>query len=272
MKPETRNSKLESARRIACCVFREIHGKASQEFTKHGTRNTAFSDFGFRAGGFTLLEVLLAVVIFAIVLVAIHGVFYGAIRLRNKTTDALEEAVPLQHAVAIIKRDLASIVAPGGTLSGQLQTTPVANTLTPSATTGQQVSPDFYTATGAINDATPWGDIQKVTYYLAEPTNNAAGKDLLRSVSRNLLPVLTEQPEQQWLMSGVQDVTFLFYDGTEWVNSWDSTTQETPLPQAIKVQIQLVTGQTQPVQNSPIEIVVPVDVQARTNQTQQASQ
>jgi len=222
--------------------------------------------------GFTLIEVLLAVAIFAIVLLAIHGVFYGAIRLRNKTTDALEEAVPLQHTVAIIKRDLANIVAPGGTLSGQLQTTPVANTLTPTSTAGQQVSPDLYTATGNINDTAPWGDIQKVTYYLAEPTNNTAGKDLLRSVSRNLLPVLTDQPEQQWLMSGVQDVTFLFYDGTQWVNSWDSTTQETPLPQAIKVQIQLVSGRTEPVPSPAIEIVVPLDVRARTNQTQQASQ
>lgn len=219
-----------------------------------------------------MIEVLLAVVVFAIVLLAIHGVFYGAIRLRNKTTDALEEAVPLQHTVAIIKRDLANIVAPGGTLSGQLQTTPVANTLTPTSTAGQQVGPDFYTATGAINDAVPWADIQKVTYYLAEPTNNAAGKDLIRSVSRNLLPVLTDQPEQQWLMSDVQDVTFLFYDGTEWVNSWDSTTQETPLPQAIKVQIQLVFKQTALVQSSPIEIVVPLDVQARSNQVAQASQ
>src|SRR5688572_5904097 len=39
---------------------------------------------------FTLLEVLIAVVTFGIVLAAMNAVFYGALRLRNKTTEALK--------------------------------------------------------------------------------------------------------------------------------------------------------------------------------------
>ena len=38
---------------------------------------------------FTLIEMLLAVAICAIVLVAINGVFATAVRLRDKTTDAV---------------------------------------------------------------------------------------------------------------------------------------------------------------------------------------
>ena len=82
-----------------------------------------------RRRAFTLLEVLIAVVIFAIVLAAINAVFYGALRLRNKATEALKNALPMQQALATIKRDLANIVVPGGMLSGMLQTTATSDLL-----------------------------------------------------------------------------------------------------------------------------------------------
>ena len=48
--------------------------------------------------GFTLLELLLAVAAFALVLAAINGVFYGALRLRNKTVAGFDDSLPLQPA------------------------------------------------------------------------------------------------------------------------------------------------------------------------------
>ena len=89
-----------------------------------------------RARAFTLMEILIATVAFAIVLAAINGVFYGALRLRNKSAAALDAAVPLQHTLAIIQRDLAGIVPPGGPLSGALQTSASASSSMSSRTTG----------------------------------------------------------------------------------------------------------------------------------------
>src|SRR5947208_8795431 len=86
------------------------------------------SSFRLQQGAFTLLELLLAVLVFSIVLAAIHTVFFSALRLRNKTSDAIERSLPLQQTIAIIKRDLANLVPPGGTLSGQLQSTPTTAT------------------------------------------------------------------------------------------------------------------------------------------------
>lgn len=224
----------------------------------------------------------MAVAVFAIVLLAIHGVFYGAIRLRNKTTETLEQAVPLQHTLAIIKRDLANLVVPGGTLFGELQTTPSTTNTQSQASQGVSgfnsasmkgliVSPTFCTAAGTIDDTMPWGEVERVVYYLAEPTNHVAGRDLVRSVTRNLLPTLMDQPEDQRLLGGVQDVAFFFYDGTAWLEMWDSTLQPSKLPQAIKVEMLLASGATAPAPGEPITLVVPVWVQARTNQTTQAS-
>jgi type II secretion system protein J len=226
-----------------------------------------------RARAFTLLEVLVAVTVFAIVLAAVNTVLYGALRLRNRATESLEQGLPGQQALAVIQRDLANLVVPGGTLSGVLQTSSITNLV------GGQSSPDFYTTTGLIDETSPWAEIQKVSYILVDSTNRtAAGRDLIRAVTRNLLPAtLEEPPAQQWLMSGVQGLSFYYYDGTQWRDSWDSTVPDAvtgltnTLPQAIKVQIQTApeqTGRAFSAMAAPIELVVPVVIQARTNKSQ----
>jgi len=228
-----------------------------------------------RTRGFTLLEVLIAVMVFAIVLAAASSVFYGALHLRNGITESLEQALPVQHALSVIQRDLANLAVPGGTLSGAFQTTSITNVV------GGQSSPDFYTTTGFIDQTSPWAEIQRVSCVLVDPAKRAAaGKDLIRAVTRNLLPATAEeQPAQQWLMSGVQGLAFYYYDGAQWRDSWDSTSADpmtgttNRLPQAIKVQILLASqpgGRALPL-SAPIELVAPIVAQAPTDQTQTAS-
>jgi type II secretion system protein J len=227
-----------------------------------------------RPRAFTLIEVLIAAAAFAIVLAAINAVFYSALRLRNKSAAALDEALPIQQAVGIIKRDLSNIVAPGGALSGPLQTTVITTGL------AGQSGPEFYTASGLLDETSPWAEIQKISYVLVASTNRDGGKDLVRAITRNLLPTTgTEQPVQQWLMSGVQGMTYFYYDGSQWRDSWDSTTADqttgltNTLPRAIKLQIQLASasGGAARSQSEPVELVVPLFVQARTNQTSQGT-
>jgi prepilin-type N-terminal cleavage/methylation domain-containing protein len=246
-----------------------------------------------RARGFTLLEVLLAVAVFSIVLIAIHSVFFSALRLRNRTVEVVEKTVPIGQTVAIIQQDLANIVLPGtNMLFGPFQTTPTQtsgsqnNALqtgglptggTPTGQTAGMIagrsSPVFYTSTGVIDLNSPFADVQKVSYFLAPSTNNTPGMDLYRAVTRNLLPVLTEESVDQFLMSGVEEINFFFYDGNGWVDTWDSTTPDSAtgltnsLPQAIKVQIQLTGDQPTSTAGAPVEIVVPLLVQVSTNQT-----
>ncbi len=250
-----------------------------------------------RARAFTLIELLLALTIFSIVLVAMTMVFYAALRLRNKTDEAFNQAAPLQRTLALMKRDLANLVVPGGILSGSLQSSTLldmgslmqttsssssssssSSALQGSALTMLPVagavesSPFFFTSTGTIGDALPWADIQQVSYVLMQPTNNTPGRTLVRCVTRNLLPVITaDPPEQEPLLNGVQNLAFLFYDGLQWQDVWDSTQMTNALPLAIKVQIQLLPEPGQRTAPWPVELVVPIDVQARTNQTTQAS-
>lgn len=217
---------------------------------------------------FTLIEILLAVAVFAIVLVAIHVVFHGALRLRNKVTARLEAAVPLEHALAIIQHDLAGIVAPGTNMAGPLQTTATGVT---TRVIGQ-VSPFFYTSVGTLDAEEPWGDLVRVTYRLAEPTNDSEGLELFRSVTRNLLAVIEDEPEEQFLLGGVESLTFLYYDGTQWRYDWDSSTDETVLPGAIRVELLLTRALTNRLNPEPVVLVVPLMVQPDTNSVSQTTE
>jgi type II secretion system protein J len=225
-----------------------------------------------RERAFTLIEVLLAVSVFAIVLGAINSVFFGALRLRNKTVAAFETALPLQQTLRIVQRDLEGIMAPGGRFGGSFTTT-IEGMENTTAFAGQRVTPDIYTAVGPVNELARWADVHKVAYFLAMPTNNvtdAGGKDLVRLVTRNLLPVNYEEPEGQWLMGGVREVRLHFYDGLTWTETWDNSTT-TNLPLAIKVQITLAEDRAGSARTpAPIEMVVPVLVQVSTNSTESA--
>ena len=225
-----------------------------------------------RRQAFTLLELLIAVGIFAIVLASINTVFYSALRLRNRSAAATEQRLPAEHAIDVIKHDLMGLMPPGGTLSGQLKTG-----LSTSGTDPDDAT-EFYTTTGYLDETLPWGEVQKVSYLLVQPTNDIPGMDLMRYITRNLLPSTVEDPPaQQWLMSGVKSITFQFYDGSQWADSWDTTTPSlttgltNDLPKAIKVQIELATEDRNAPVKAPIEIVVPVVAQGRTNQTSTAT-
>ncbi|HEY0455776.1 MAG TPA: type II secretion system protein GspJ [Verrucomicrobiae bacterium] len=221
--------------------------------------------------GFTLLEMLLAIAICAVVLVAINAVFFGALRLRNRAAQSIEEDLPMQQALRIMKRDLQGIVPPGGTLAGPFQTATAGGAMgQPPGSTG------FHTCTGVIDETSPFSDIQKVAYYLKPAVEQTIGQDLVRAVTRNLLSSVQEQPVEQWIMGGVQRMQMSYFDGASWRDTWDSTTPDLTtgatnlVPKAIKVQIEMAVANGQP-RRTPVELLVPIVMQGRTNQTQSSS-
>jgi len=211
---------------------------------------------------FTLIEMILAIGVAAIVLVAANSVFFTALHLRNATAVVVDAAAPIDQATAILRHDLQCAVTPNpsGTLSGGFK---IGNV----TTTGinEPVAAEIYTATGALSANNPWGEIQRVTYGLKSSTRGtAAGMDLYRSVTRNVLATATPDVAEQLMMRGVESVQFSGYNGSQWFNTWDTTdtsSANTNLPVAVRVDIQLSGGD----RNTPIVILVPVDSQTSTN-------
>jgi type II secretion system protein J len=215
---------------------------------------------------FTLIEMVLAIGVAAIVLIAVNAVLFTSLHLREVTADTVDAATPVDQAVTFLRRDLECVVTPtNGTskvLSGDFKVGNVTSLGVP-----EPVAVEMFTATGALSVNAPWGDIQRVTYELKQPTDrSAAGKDLVRSVVRNLLTMTTPDVENQLMLSGVASIKFTCFDGAQWQDTWDTTSMtsvNTNLPLAVRVDIQMAGNSAANAQ--PIEIVVLIDSQSRTN-------
>lgn len=213
---------------------------------------------GKRRRGFTLLELLIATAVGGIVLLTIQTVFFGALRLHTTTHTRVDEDTELHRVLGIVRRDFSGLMLPGSLLAGQLQTTVFSSS--PSDSFGDRVGPDLYTNSGRIDGWSTLGDLQKVTYYLAAPTDGRrGGKDLLRVTQRNLLPVQEEAGEPQRLLRGVAEATVEFCDGSAWTDTWDSEATST-LPTALKLRLVRADEDGRPV-GAPVELIVPVMVQ-----------
>jgi len=230
--------------------------------TRHASGEPSHFALHISSFAFTLMEVLLALAVCAFVLLAINAILFSAMRLRARTTSMLDEAIPLDRALTLLRRDLANAVPPGGTLAGPLQSGGISGGMGIGLTDNSGIQ--IYTSTGLLTADAPWGDIQKVTYQLQAPANpSAAGKDLVRSVTRNLLSTSTEESDDQWLASGIEALQFHYFDGTSWVDSWDPTTQ-TNLPRAVRVSV-LPSSAATAAKPQPFELIVPLVAESRTN-------
>ena len=98
------------------------------------------------SSGFTLMEIILAIGVAAIVLITVNAAFFAALRLRNATEDAVDNATPVDQAMTFIRRDLQCVVTPtNGTtkiLSGAFRTGAVN-----SSANGESVSIEMTTST-----------------------------------------------------------------------------------------------------------------------------
>ena len=239
-------------------------GRQAAGSSTNALRTSHFALRTFTA--FTLIEMILAVGVAALVLAVIGSVFFAALHLREVTQAAVDGATPVDLALAVMRRDLQCVMTPtNGTskiLSGDFR---VGSLTSPGVS--QPVAIEMFTATGALRDNAPWGDIQKVTYELKDPADrNAPGKDLYRSVTRNIMAATTPDVQDQWMLGGVQNIEFSCFDGSQWSDSWDTTgvtAVNTNLPVAVRVRIQLAGNNSANTQ--PIEILVPIDSQSRTN-------
>ncbi|MEY4686390.1 MAG: hypothetical protein RIR76_413 [Verrucomicrobiota bacterium] len=224
-----------------------------------------------RRRGFTLLELIIATAVGAVVLVVIQTTFFSALRLHNTTHARLAEDQSVQRAAGIIRRDLAGLVLPGGASGMARELSSAGETLTPADSLGERVTPDIYTSSGRIDGWTPFGDLQAVAYFLAPSGQGGRGRNLVRAVTRNLLPVQEAVPEDQVILGDVDSAALSYFDGTAWTDSWESADTQT-LPVAFRFSIVRVPPAGGQAASAPVDIVVPVLVRTTTSQTLEAEE
>lgn len=196
----------------------------------------------------------------AIVLVIISTVFAGALHLQEAASANINQSLPIERAMNLMRRDLKNAVPPGGTLAGPMQSGSLAGGV--DANSGIQI----YTTTGLMRPDEPWSEIQLVTYGLQPSADaNSPGKDLIRTVTRNLLSTTTPDEDDQFLASNVASLTFSYFDGANWLDTWDDTT-ETNLPVAVRVSVQMAAKDSTQTPPAPMQLLVPLMAQVYTNE------
>jgi type II secretion system protein J len=203
--------------------------------------------------GFTLLELLVAVFVLGALTVAVSGVLGTTLRSRDNAAGRLDGAHLRAGVMRTLGGDLTQMVQPGGLLAGA-----VLGERDESG--GQRADQlEFYTTSGRVAPRAPWGDVQRVVYYLTDELDDRPGTPcLVREVTRNLLPTVEENPEVTVLLEQVISLTFLYYDGESWQESWDSTVLDDAAPQGVQVRVEYERPDREGVAAPPVDAVFEV--------------
>jgi general secretion pathway protein J len=179
-----------------------------------------------RNNGFTLLEVLIAVVLLGILSAALYGSYFGVLRARDRASSGMESRRELGATLDLIRREVSSaqfnrsdkrlrFVVEDRDSFGTQSSTLALTTLVPTAGQNRKES-----------------GIVTVTYRIAE-------KNKQRILTRQERDLFSEEETVVAYPQMEQITAFLVecYDGSKWVKSWDSAINGT-LPKGVRVTVQ----------------------------------
>ena len=203
--------------------------------------------------GFTLLELVVALFIVAILAGVLANSMYAAFKAKSSAEAAVEPGRTAGLALDFLREDLQNAVTPppSSTTTGTSTSTAAATTAVTLAGTfvgvdgkgdGGRDADDliFYsTASGPQHDSGN-GEIKMIELTIITPPNSTE-RALVRRVTSNLLTLgtVTTPTDDEILCRGVAGFNLRYYDGTQWKDSWDSTQLSDELPVAVEVTLTL---------------------------------
>jgi prepilin-type N-terminal cleavage/methylation domain-containing protein len=217
-----------------------------------------------RATGFTLLELLMATAIMAVLSLTLFSAMRTGFKARDRALATVGPARATEIAMDMVRRDLESAMPPKGVISNaflgdegfetrgtsEIRFFTVGKT-PPLSTDSTNGGGGIGGAMGGVkigsrapaawdrNDPTQFGGIERVDLLVR------ADGTLVRRVTRNLLAPTEPTPEEQLLCRGVSMFRVRYFDGQQWADDWDSTQYGDTLPMAVEVSME-VKGSNDP--------------------------
>lgn len=181
-----------------------------------------------RHDGFTLIEMLVAIAIFAVIGLASSQVLQGMIRSQEIATEKTERMHQLQRLMRLMERDFEQIVPRINRVDGE---TGRAAFLGGEFVIESEQSGVWFTRTGWSNPLSQFkrSQLQQVGYRLREET--------LERVSHRYVDVIIgEEPQQQALIDGISNLRFEYYQQGVWLTEWED---ESRVPLGVAVYLTL---------------------------------
>jgi prepilin-type N-terminal cleavage/methylation domain-containing protein len=184
---------------------------------------------------FTLLELLVAMVLMVVVASCLYTALYTGFRAYRSAQSAIEPTLQAINAIDLLKEDIDGVLPPGSALAGAFIGTDSAGTRGADAD-----SIEFYTTHIYADNEQLVGGLGKIELLLETDPNAKDGSYLLvRRLTTNLLAPKEVQGEEQVLCRRVVSMNLRYFDGSGWVNEWDSTADANSLPLAVEVDIEV---------------------------------
>lgn len=192
-----------------------------------------------RCAGFTLLELLLAMAISAVVAGVLYAALAIAFNVRDAVADELRSSGARRSALETMRADFAGAVRPTGILAEPMI-----------GESGQDVhgraadEVRFVTNNRMFPAAEPMGEVFAVRYALVDAPEAPEGsgqrgtvppRRLVREVHTNLLAPIEEAPAEHVVARGVWSLEIRYHDGNAWREAWDSAAEGDALPVAVEL-------------------------------------
>jgi type II secretion system protein J len=186
-----------------------------------------------RRSGFTLLELIVAMAMVAILSMSLYASIRVGFHAKASAEAAVEPARIADVAMSILRDDIQNAMPPNGVLAGSFVSLDQRDDRN---NDGDDLS--FFTTADSPTHVSGNGEIKNVELTIVRP-NNSDDHVLLRRVTRNLLSQVQANPDEEVICRHVMGFNLRFWDGTAWVDSWDSTTENNTLPAAVEVTLDL---------------------------------
>jgi general secretion pathway protein J len=177
--------------------------------------------------GFTLIEMLLAAAIFALVSMAGFQILTTVTNSNDHSVEVTEQLHGVQRAFFWIERDFLQITKRQVRVDGEAPTDKIfvgGELLNESESGAVSFTHDGWRNPGMI---LPRSEIQSVAYRMFD-------SNLERSFYNYPDPVTGEIPKVQILLEGIEKLAFEYFSEDGWVDEWDKE----GLPSAVKVMIE----------------------------------
>jgi len=183
-----------------------------------------------RTKGFTLIEMLVAIAIFAVISSIVYGTLSNTLLLDQGARKNLQSLADLQRVMTLIERDLLQLVP--RTIINEFGDQAGAFQLKKSPSLELEFTRGGYQNPGELLRST----LKRVSYSIKDETLIRKTWAVLDRVSQ------TEPEHEEVLLEGVSEMSISAWN-KEWQTTWPSKNEEQPvdaqLPAAVKIELQL---------------------------------
>jgi type II secretion system protein J len=182
---------------------------------------------------FTLIEILLAMAMMSIIAASLYTSLSIGFKARESAERVVAKGRAAEIAIELIKGMVSSSMVPNGVLAGEFKG---EDGMDEKGYASDTLS--FYTSDYVPQEGELACDIEKIELG-TDVRENTNERIIYRKTTTNLLSSKTLDPAEEILCGGVRSLNLQYYDGTDWVDSWDSTENSNTLPKALEVTIVL---------------------------------